>query len=59
MSSETRIAWIIDLKKDNHRLQQHLAEHDAKDCMQGRLCVPLSLKIALLNKEIQGGGFSF
>ena len=52
--STAKHTWIIDLKKDNHRLQHHLVEHDAKDCMEGKQCVSLGIEIAQLMKNIQG-----
>jgi hypothetical protein len=49
--------WIVELKKDNHKLQHHLEKHDAKDCMDGKECVALGLEIAQLKKNIESKQF--
>jgi hypothetical protein len=55
--STAKNAWIVDLEKGDHRLQHHLAKHDAKDCLEGKQCVSLGLEIAQRKKNIQGKQF--
>jgi hypothetical protein len=49
--------WVVDLKKEGHELQHHLAYPDAEDCMAGKQCVSLGLEIAQLKKNIEGKQF--
>lgn len=49
--------YIVDLKKDKHKLQHHLETADADDCMGGKQCVALGLEIAQLKKNIKGEQF--
>jgi hypothetical protein len=51
--STAKQTWIVELKKDGHTLQHHLAKHDAKDCIDGRQCTSLGLEIAQLKKNIK------
>jgi hypothetical protein len=50
-------AWLIDLKKYNHRLQHHLEVPDADACMENKQCVSLGLEIAQLRNNIEGNQF--
>jgi hypothetical protein len=45
--------WVVDLKKDNHRLKTFLEEGDAEFCLMGRQCVGLGIEIAQLRDNIQ------
>ena len=55
--STAKGTWVIELKKGEHRLQHHLAKHDAKDCVDGKQCVSLGLEIAQLKKNIESKQF--
>jgi hypothetical protein len=55
--STAKQSWIVELQKDGHKLQHHLAKHDAKDCLEGKECVALGLEIAQLKKNIKGEQF--
>ena len=50
-------AWVVSLKKDNHKLKHFLEKPDADACMQGKKCVSLGLETAQLIKNIKGGQF--
>ena len=51
--STAKNSWIVELKKDEHTLQHHLAKDDAKNCIDGKQCVSLGLEIAQLKKNIE------
>ena len=55
--STAKGSWIIELKKGDHKLQHHLAKHDAADCIEGKQCVALGLEIAQLKKNIGSNQF--
>jgi hypothetical protein len=48
--STAKGAWVIELKKGEHKLFHHLDKHDIKDCMDGKQCISLGLEIAQLKK---------
>jgi len=50
-------AWVVSLKKDNHKLKHFLEDSDADSCMKGKQCVALGLEIAQLLKNIKGEQF--
>jgi len=50
-------AWIVALKKDNHKLKHFLENPDANACMKGKQCVSLGLEIAQMVKNIKGEQF--
>jgi hypothetical protein len=50
-------AWVVSLKKDNHKLKHFLENRDADSCMKGKQCVALGLEIAQLMKNIKGEQF--
>jgi len=50
-------AWVVGLKKDNHKLKHFLENPDADACMEGKQCVSLGLEIAQLVKNIRGEQF--
>jgi hypothetical protein len=43
---ETKKAWVVDLKKDEHKLKTHLELSEADECMEGKQGVSLGLQIA-------------
>jgi len=45
--------WVVDLKKDRHRLKTYLEPEDADVCMDGRQCIGLGLQIAQLRANIK------
>jgi hypothetical protein len=45
-------AWIVDLKKGEHRLKTHLEPADVDLCMAGKQCVGLGIQIAQLRSNI-------
>jgi hypothetical protein len=51
-SSEKK-AWVVDLKKDNHRLKTYLEPVDANTCMDGKQCIGLGLQISQLKDNIK------
>ena len=51
--STAKGTWVVEMNKGEHKLQHHLAKHDAKACMDGKQCVSLGLEIAQLVKNIQ------
>lgn len=46
-------AWVVDLKKDNHRLKTYLEPADANNCMEGKQCIGLGLQIFQLKDNIK------
>ena len=46
-------AWVVDLKKDKHRLKTHLEPEEADQCMEGKQCVSLGLQVAQLKANIE------
>jgi hypothetical protein len=50
-------AWVVSLKKGNHKLKHFLEKPDADACMQGKKCVSLGLEIAQLIKNLKGEQF--
>lgn len=50
--STAKKTWVVELKKGGHTLLHHLAQNDAKDCIDGKQCVALGLEIAQLKKNI-------
>jgi hypothetical protein len=45
--------WVVDLKKDHHKLKTFLEDNDAELCMEGRQCVSLGIEIAQLRDNIK------
>jgi hypothetical protein len=45
--------WVVDLKKDGHRLRTYLEAGDAEKCLQGTQCVSLGIEIAQLRANIE------
>lgn len=50
---ETKKAWLVDLKKDEHELKTHLEPSEADDCMEGKQCVSLGVQIGQLKTNIE------
>lgn len=50
---QTRRAWVVDLKKENHELRTFLEPSDANACMEGKQCVGLGVQIAQLLANIK------
>ena len=50
---ETKKAWIVDLKKGEHKLKTHIEPSEADECMEGKQCVSLGLQIAELRTNIE------
>lgn len=48
-------AWVIDLKKDRHKLKTYLDPEDADSCMAGRQCIGLGVQISQLKDNITRG----
>jgi hypothetical protein len=51
--SSEKNAWVVDLKKDNHRLKTYLEPTDANICMDGKQCIGLGLQISQLKDNIK------
>ncbi len=51
--SKKENAWIVDLKKDNHRLKTFLEPEDANLCMEGKQCIGLGMQIYQLKDNIK------
>ncbi len=50
---EEKKAYVVDLKKDRHRLKTYLELEDAETCMEGKQCVGLGIQIAQLRGNIE------
>ncbi len=50
---ETKKAWVVDLKKDQHELKTHLEPEEANLCMEGKQCVSLSIQVGQLKENIK------
>ncbi|MFC1816844.1 hypothetical protein ACFL0M_13140 [Thermodesulfobacteriota bacterium] len=50
---EDQKAWVVHLKKDNHKLKTYLEDGEAEKCMLGEKCVGLSIEIAQLRGNIE------
>jgi hypothetical protein len=50
---EKKKAWVVDLKKDKHRLKTHLEPDEADACMEGKQCVSLGIQIGQLRENIK------
>ncbi|MBW1670714.1 MAG: hypothetical protein JRJ43_03275 [Deltaproteobacteria bacterium] len=50
---ETKKAWVVDLKKDEHELKTHLELQEADECMEGKQCVSLGMQIGQLRTNIE------
>jgi hypothetical protein len=46
-------AYVVDLKKDGHRLKTYLEPDDADTCMEGKQCVGLGIQIAQLRGNVE------
>ena len=49
---DTEKAWVVDLKKDNHKLKTYLEPADADMCMTGKQCIGLGMQISQLRSNI-------
>jgi hypothetical protein len=49
---EEQSRWVVDLKKERHRLKTFLENDDAEFCLTGRQCVSLGIEIAQLRDNI-------
>ena len=49
---ENQKAWAIHLTKDKHKLKTYLEDNDVEKCMNGEMCVGLSIEIAQLKGNI-------
>ena len=38
-------SWVVSLEKDKHHLETFLDRSDANACIDGKVCVPLGVKI--------------
>jgi hypothetical protein len=50
---KTNNTWVVDLKKDKHRLKTYLEAGDAENCLDGKQCVSLGIEIAQLRANIE------
>ena len=50
---DSQSRWVVDLKKDNHRLKTFLEEGDAELCLTGKQCISLGIEIAQLRGNIE------
>ncbi|MBW1698082.1 MAG: hypothetical protein JRH18_07585 [Deltaproteobacteria bacterium] len=50
---EQKGAYVVDLRKDHHRLKTYLEPEDADICMQGKQCVGLGIQISQLRANIE------
>jgi hypothetical protein len=50
---QAKKAWVVDLKKDKHRLKTHLEPEEANQCMEGKQCVSLGLQVGQLKANIE------
>jgi hypothetical protein len=50
---ESKKAWVVDLKKDDHALKTHLEVEEADACMLGKQCVSLGIQIGQLKENIK------
>jgi hypothetical protein len=41
-------AWVVDLHQGSHHLKTFIETDDASNCLEGKKCLPLGLKIAQL-----------
>ena len=49
---DTKCAWVVNLKKDNHELKAYLESEDADLCIDGKQCIGLGIQIAQLRSNI-------
>lgn len=49
---ETEKAWVVDLKKDSHKLKTYLEPEDVEICMIGKQCIGLGMQISQLRSNI-------
>jgi hypothetical protein len=45
--------WVVDLKKNGHKLKTFLEDGDAEKCLMGIQCVSLGIEIAQLRANIE------
>jgi hypothetical protein len=45
--------WVVNLKKDHHRLKTFLEEGDAELCLSGKQCLSLGIEITQLRDTIE------
>jgi len=50
---QTKNAYIVKFKKDNHELTTHLEKKDADDCMDNVKCVYLGVQIGQFIKNFE------
>jgi hypothetical protein len=51
--SHEKNAWIIHLKKGEHRLSTHLEKKDADECLEGVECVYLGVQVGQFVKNFE------
>ncbi|MEE4356197.1 MAG: hypothetical protein V2I97_06980 [Desulfococcaceae bacterium] len=49
---DTEKAWVVDMKKDSHKLKTYLEPEDADMCMNGKQCIGLGMQISQLRSNI-------
>jgi hypothetical protein len=54
--NESKHAYIVQFKKDTHKLTTHLAKKDADDCMNNVKCVYLGVQIGQFIKNFESTG---
>jgi hypothetical protein len=50
---EKQKRWVVDLKKNGHKLKTYLEDGDAEKCLEGVQCVSLGIEIAQLRSNIE------
>jgi len=53
---DTKKAWVVDLRKENHHLQTHLETDEADLCLAGKQCVSLGIQVKQLVDNIKAIG---
>ncbi len=53
---ENKHAYILQFKKDTHKLTTHLKKKDADDCMNNVKCVYLGVQIGQFIKNFESTG---
>lgn len=42
---EEKNAWTVGLRKEHHELMTYIDKKDADSCLEGKVCIPLGVKI--------------
>ena len=50
---EEQKRWVVDLRKNGHKLKTFLEDGDAEKCLEGIQCVSLGIEIAQLRANIE------